>query len=333
MVVRLEQIEQVDSTGQLEEVLGLAEHLRDALWRVESAGLSAREASGGLLISGMGGSGIGGRLASGAIGARARAPIAVSSGYRLPPWTRRDTLVLCSSYSGNTEETLATYDEARAIGAARVVATTGGALAERARADGVPVVPLPAGFQPRHAVGYSTVVALECARMAGAAPDLRDEVEAAAAALDDHPHDAAAELAERLHATVPVFYGADLTGPLAYRWKCQLNENAKQPAFWAELPEADHNEVCAWAAAEEMTAVFLEDPGMHPRNAARLAITREMIGVNVAVPAAGGEESPPLARLMLGVHLGDLTSLYCAALRGVDPVAIDAIDALKARLG
>ena len=319
----------LDSTGQLGEVLGLAEHLRDALWRVESADIAPRACPGGLLVAGMGGSAIGARLAAGAIGARASAPLGLAAGYDLPPWTTPDTLVLCASYSGNTEETLSAYDAARALGAPRVVATTGGALGERARADGVPLVPLPGGFQPRHAVGYATVVALEAARLAGAAPDLRAEVEAAADALAGFDEAQAEPLADALWDTVPVLYGADLTAALAYRWKCQFNENAKQHAFASALPEADHNEVCAWASGEGFTAVFLEDPDMHPRNAERLRITREVVGGGLTVPAG---EGPPLARTMWSVLLGDVVTIHCALRRGEDPATIAAIDRLKSAL-
>ena len=164
--------------------------------------------------------------------------------------------MLCSSYSGDTEETLAAFEDAGARGATRIVSTTGGELATRARRERVPVVPLPGGYQPRAAVGYSTVVALEVAALAGVAPSARAEVEAAAALADelvaewgpDGPEDGEAKaLAQRLHGTTPVVMGTELTGAAAYRWKCQLNENAKLPAFAAELPELDHNEVVGWA--------------------------------------------------------------------------------------
>src|SRR5829696_1429992 len=175
----------VDSTGQFAETLGLAEHLRDALWRVDSADIAPVDAHGGLIVAGMGGSSVGGRLAAGALGPRLRRPLALAMGYDIPAWIGEETLVLCSSYSGTTEETLATYDAAKAAGAPRIVATTGGPLAERAREDGVPVVPLPGGFQPRAAVGYSLVTALEAAALCGAAPSLRDDVARAAALARD----------------------------------------------------------------------------------------------------------------------------------------------------
>ena len=169
----------VDSTGQADEILDLAEHLQDALWRVESAAIAPADAPGGMIVAGMGGSAVGGRLALGAIGDRLRRPLAIADGYALPGWVGPDTLVLCSSYSGTTEETLAAYDDARERGAPRIVATTGGGLAERARRDGVPVIPVPGGFEPRAAVGYSLVAALEAAALGGAAPSLRVGVAAA----------------------------------------------------------------------------------------------------------------------------------------------------------
>src|SRR3954470_13855571 len=171
----------VDSTGQMSEVLGLAEHLRDALWRVDSARASAVDTPGGLIVAGMGGSAAGARLAIAALGPRLTRPFVVADGYSLPGWAGPSTLVLASSYSGSTEETLSAYDDAAQRGAPRIVATTGGGLAERARRDGVPVIPLPGGFEPRAAVGYSLVSALEAAALAGAAPFVRDEIEAAAA--------------------------------------------------------------------------------------------------------------------------------------------------------
>ena len=160
----------VDSTGQFAETLDLGIHLEDALWRVDSAAIAPLDAHGGVIVAGMGGSSVGGRLASGALGPRLRRPLALAMGYDIPSWIGAETLVLCSSYSGSTEETVATYDAAKAAGAPRLVATTGGPLAERARADGVPVIPLPGGFQPRAAVGYSLVTALEAAALCGAAP-------------------------------------------------------------------------------------------------------------------------------------------------------------------
>ena len=335
----------VDPTGQAGEILRLSEHLTDALWRVDSAGIAPVDAAGGLIVAGMGGSAVGGRLAQGAIGARLRRPVVVADAYALPGFAGADTLVLCSSYSGTTEETLAAYDDAAERGAPRLVATTGGGLGERARRDGVPVIPIPGGFQPRAAVGYSLVAALEAATVCGAAPSLRDEIGGAAALAaelaaewgPDGPEDGAAKtLARRLDETVPVVAGTGVGASAAYRWKCQINENAGIVAFSGAVPEIDHNEVVGWPAARELgrfSAVFLADPGAHPRNRLRIELTAEQARAGtdvVEIVAPRGET--PLEHLISHVLLGDLVSLYLAVLRGKDPVAVPPIDALKAAL-
>jgi glucose/mannose-6-phosphate isomerase len=336
----------VDTSGQLAEILDLPIHLRDALWRVESSGAVAVDAAGGLIVAGMGGSAIGGRLALSALGPRLSRPLTVWDGYGMPAWASASTFVLCSSYSGRTEETLSAYDAAAGAGAPRIVATTGGPLAERARRDGVPVIPIPGGFQPRAAVGYSLVAALEAARLAGAAPAVHDEIEAAAQLAEtlaaewgpDGAEDGLAKsLARTLHGTVPVIAGAELAAGAAYRWKCQLNENAELPAFASVLPEADHNEVAGWAASRELgrfSCVVLEDPQAHPRNRRRAELTAELAaaggGPVVRVAARGASR---LERLVSLVLLGDLVSLYAAVLRGADPVSTAALDWLKAQLG
>jgi glucose/mannose-6-phosphate isomerase len=335
----------VDSTGQVDEITDLHLHLRDALWRVDSAAIDSCDTPGGIIVAGMGGSAVGGRLAAGALGPRLRRPLIVRDGYAMPGWAGPDTLVLCSSYSGTTEETLAAYDDAAARGAPRIVVTTGGPLAERARRDGVPVIPVPGGFQPRAAVGYSLVSALEAAALCGAAPSLRDEIEAAAALAQElakqwgpegaEDNDAKA-IARRLRGTVPVIAGAELAASAAYRWKCQINENAGQPAFASALPEMNHNEAVGWPAAGgfgRFSAVFLEDPGSHPRNKLRTELTAERAAAGaVVVERVCARGETPTERLISLVLLGDLVSLYLAVLRGEDPASIPPIDQLKAAL-
>ena len=165
-----ETIGRIDPTDQLTDVLAIPEHLRDALWKVESAGLEPWDSPDGLVVAGMGGSAIGGHLARAILGDHASRPLLGARAYGLPPWTTPDTTVLCASYSGNTEETLACYEAAGVIGARRVVVTSGGKLAELARADQVPVVPVAGGFQPRAAVAYMTVAALQVAALCGVGP-------------------------------------------------------------------------------------------------------------------------------------------------------------------
>src|SRR5213595_514019 len=177
-------IARVDSSDQLSDVLTLPEHLRDALWRVESAIMQEWDTTAGLVVAGMGGSAIGGALARAALGDHATRPIFVTRAYGLPTWTTPDTTVLCASYSGNTEETLAAYDAAGALGARRVVVTTGGRLGKQAHADKVPVVPVAGGFTPRAAVAYMFVAALEVAALCGAGPRMNSEIDVAAEHLE-----------------------------------------------------------------------------------------------------------------------------------------------------
>ena len=335
----LDGIRAVDTQGQLDDVLAMPEHLADALWRVESARIEPME-SDGLVVCGMGGSGVGGDLARAVLGDRVSLPMTSVRDYELEPWTSPGRVVLCMSYSGDTEETLACFAAAEAVGSKRVVATTGGALGEAARAAGVPVIPMPAALQPRAAVGYMFVAAAEVAALAGATPAIRTEIDTAARALSEASGalaERAFELAERLDGTFPIVYGSDLTAPVAYRWKTQINENAKQPAFWHEMPEMDHNEIVAWAdgsGSERFSAVFLLDPDQHPRQRRRMELTGELIrpaAAHVELVEVQGESRT--SRLLQALMLGDLLSLQLAARRGVDPTPVAMIDRLKDELG
>ena len=335
----LDFVREADPGGQLDDVLALPEHLRDALWRVESAALEPRSSS-GVVVCGMGGSAIGGDLAGAALGDRLTLPLETVRGYALSPATPPDRLVLCSSYSGDTEETIACYEAAAALGAERIVASTGGPLTEAARRDGVPVIGLPAGLQPRVAVGYMFVAAAEVIRIAGAGESLRSEVDSAAAYLERARGglcERAAEIARRIEGSVPVVAGCGLTAPIAYRWKTEVNEMAKWPAFSHQMPELDHNEIVGWEganAAGSFSALFLTDRDQHPRVRRRFELTAELIEPHAAqVIPVETEGETRTERLLWAVALGDLVSLGLAGLRGVDPGPVDVIEVLKDRLG
>ncbi|MGI9098911.1 MAG: bifunctional phosphoglucose/phosphomannose isomerase [Solirubrobacteraceae bacterium] len=340
-----ETIAAVDRSDLHADIVGLPEHLRDALWKAQSAQLQPWESPGGLIVAGMGGSGVGGVLARAILGDHASRPILSSRTYGLPAWTTPDTTVLCASYSGDTEETLACYEAAGALGAVRVAVTSGGKLAEIARADGVPVIPVAGGFQPRAAVAYMTVAALEVAGLCGAGPRVGSEIDVAADHLEqlvvewsaDGPEDSEPKtLARALRDSVAVITGSGITQPVAYRWKTQLNENAKVPAFTHELPELDHNEIVGWQGAPALgrfAAIFLDDSDSPPRVKQRMALTRELIADNATgtfVVQSRGRTA--VERILSLVLLGDLVSLYVAVLRGTDPTPVDVIDELKRKL-
>jgi glucose/mannose-6-phosphate isomerase len=340
------EIEKVDRSGMLDDVLAQVLQLGDALWRVQSAGLRKRDLTGGLAVCGMGGSAIGGDLAAAVLGDRATRPLRTFRDYALEPGAGPDSMVLCSSYSGDTEETLACFEAAGIVGAPRVAITTGGRLAEAARAEDVPVIGVPAGMQPRAAVLYMTVAALECAALCGAAPQLHTELDAANGLLEqlaeawgpDADEDSEAKaLARRLHGSMPVIHGSGPTAAPARRWKTQLNENAGMAAFWSELPEAGHNEICSWergARAAPLSAVFLADSDQHPRIRRRIELTAaeaERAGYHTEIVESRGETR--LERILSLVLLGDLLSVYLAVLDGVDPTPVEPIERLKAELG
>jgi glucose/mannose-6-phosphate isomerase len=321
----------------LDAVRAMPDHLRDALWRIETARAGTMEAP-AAFVCGMGGSAIGGDLAIAALSDRLTKPMAVARSYELPPWAPAGSAVLCSSYSGNTEETLACYAAAEALGAARLVATTGGELADAARADDVPVIGLPAGLQPRAAVGYMFCVAAELAALSLAGPRLHTEIDAAASHIGEAfeaARERARELAEQIGDATPVIHGSDLTAPVAYRWKCQINENAKSPAYSAVLPEADHNEIEGWAGADgRFAGIFLEDRDQHPRERKRFRLTAKAIEPYAAtVISIETEGETRTERVLHTVVLGDLLAIELANARGVDPLAVDMLEGFKKEMG
>ena len=300
----------------------------------------------GLVLCGMGGSAIGADLVVACLPGLG-VPAAVVRGYELPVWAGPETLVIAASYSGQTEETLACTAAALQRGCRPVCVASGGSLAEVAEQNGLPLVRVPGGGQPRASVGYLAMPLLAALEAAGLAGEAGDQVEEAAALLREGnelfgpgrplAENAAKAMALRLHKRQAVVYGAGLTVPAARRWKGQINENAKAPAFWNELPELDHNELMGWTSlphvAASSVAVFLEDEAGDPRLLRRAELTAAALqarGVDVEHVAARGESR--LARLFSLVQLGDYASCYLALLYGVDPTPVQAIQDFKSRL-
>ncbi len=343
-----EAIAEVDSTGQLSDVLTLPEHLRDALWRVESAIMNEWDTPGGLVVAGMGGSAIGGALAAAALGDHASRPILVTRAYGLPPWTTPETTVLCASYSGDTEETLACYESAGALGAQRVVVTTGGRLAELARADKVPVIPLPGGFQPRAAVAYMTVASLEVAALCGAGPRLTSEIDVAASHAEqlvaewgpDAPEES---LAKTIARGLLGHHAGDRRRRAHQPDRLPLEDADQRERQAAELrqrpararPQRDRR-LGGRAPIDppgRFSAVFLDDSDAHPRVKERMELTERLIADNAAASfrlETRGQTA--IERVFSLVLLGDLVSIYLATLRGVDPGPVKILDELKAAL-
>ena len=300
--------------------------------------------AGELLVVGMGGSGIGGdylaHLAS-LHGAR----VTGHKSYGLPGWvaSARPT-VLAVSYSGNTEETLSAVDAAVDLGLPIIVVTTGGALGERAGAHGWPVVAVPAGLQPRAALGHLLGAALMISTAVGLVPSPVPDLEEAADVVDSLTSSGGAgwalagDLAGSLAARAVIVYGSTgLTASVAQRWKTQINENGKRPAWFSVFPELDHNEIVGWSADRGLNGrlgvVTLADRDDGADVAQRRAITREVTAKDVDwIGEVHSQGNSALARMMSLTAIGDMVSVALAEVAGIDPVPVAPIEDLKNRL-
>ncbi len=301
-----------------------------------------------ILVLGMGGSAIGGELASGLLFAELRVPMNVLRGYDLPAYVGSDTLVLVSSYSGNTEETLSGYRQARDRGARIICSTTGGEVGKQASVYGHDTVTIPGGLPPRAALPYSLVPMLVVLSRLGLiddpGPQIDDAVSVAEESASSHGLDTPVEenpakaMALWLQGHIPVVYGtAPMTSVVANRWAGQFSENSKTIAHRNELPEMNHNEIVGWsgprALAGNARVVFLKDEEDHARVVRRMEFTIgevEASGAEARVAASSG--ATRLGRMISLVSLGDFTSFYLAMLEGVDPTPVATIDRLKSTL-
>ncbi len=286
-----------------------------------------------VVIAGMGGSAMSGELLRALVIGDCAVPITRVRGFGVPSWAGPGTLVVCSSYSGDTAETLSCADQAHGQGASLLCVGMGGALEQRARTWGVPFAQVPGGLHPRAALGYLfgamagafAVCGLSRAGIAG-------ECAQGVAAVD---RDAAAALGARLATTIPLIYGSGPMAAVAYRWKTQLNENAKMHAFSHAFPELDHNEIVAWegAPAGTFAAVLLRDPGERDETRRMIEATAELIGQDaVLVEQIEGRGDTAAARAFSMVAHGDWVSYHAALERGVNPTPVDRIGTLKQRI-
>lgn len=297
-----------------------------------------------VVLAGMGGSAAAGDLLKALMDAEGFAPVVVSRDYRVPTWVGSDTLVLVSSYSGDTEETLSAYEDARSRGAAILVLTSGGELGRRAEANGYPVVLIPGGSPPRMALGsmFIPLVVAACSLGLLADQDLDEAVAVLRSGRADWavetPDNLAKQLAHHLHGTVGAIYGLGAwQGAAANRWRGQINENAKQMALSGVLPEMDHNEILGWQGAREQTGrewatIFLGSKVLTERMRLRAEATAELIAPACRLKTVHAEGERLLSQMLWTVSLGDFVSVYLAALVGVNPFEIDAINRLKAIL-
>jgi glucose/mannose-6-phosphate isomerase len=341
-----------DSLNFLDAVEGLPEQLaaaHEAAATVHADALPKAESIRNIVVLGMGGSGISGDVIAAAFNDELPVPITVLKQMRMPAFVGPNTLAFAMSYSGGTEETLSMARNAAECGAQIVAVSCGGELQRIALDSGGVHIACPPGLLPRAAIGALIAPLCTILFRMGLAPGAHAMLMRAQAQLArrrdqcrpavEGAANPARELARQIGRTIPLIYGGGALGAVAaYRWKCDINENAKAPAFWNTYPELDHNEICAWGqhgdvTRQLMTLVELRHGFEHPRLRLRFDATREIIDECVhQVLSVEAEGEGRLGQLLDLMYMGDWTSCYLALQNDVDPGPIDAIFALKERM-
>lgn len=300
-----------------------------------------------VVVTGLGGSAIGGDFLRSVTEHEAQVPILVNRDYDLPGYVGDGSLVIAVSYSGNTEETLSAYEQARARGARILVLTSGGTLLDRARSDGNSAIVVPGGQPPRASSGYTFFPVWVAAQKLGIIEDKSADTKEALdlmyrqreAFKPESPTsgNSAKQLAKALAGKLPVIYGSQgFRGTIAYRWHTQFNENAKIHAFAGAFPEMNHNEILGWInapkQANDWAVVMIRDRKDTTKIATRVDTTKRLIEGGIPIHDVYADGESALARLWTGVYYGDFVSVYLALVWGEDPTVIPSIDALKAEL-
>ncbi|HWE54975.1 MAG TPA: SIS domain-containing protein [Acidimicrobiales bacterium] len=341
--------ERLDTVGMWDLTAALPEQVEQAAAQAtELVGQVERFEATNVVVIGMGGSGISGDVVTAVTYPLMPIPIVVCKGYECPAFVGPESLVIAISASGNTEETVQAATDAEAAGAQLIAITSGGQLGRLAGSWGAPVFPVPADIpQPRAAFGAMAIPPLVILDhlglyrggqtwIASAVEQLkarRDEIETAG------DGSVPATVARRIGRSFALIHGGGQLGAAAaQRWKTQINENAKAPAFYAAQPELCHNEVCGWGVhgdvtRQVLTAVSLRHESEHPQVGRRFEligeIMQEVVADVVEVQAAGDGD---LAQLLDLILIGDYVSLYLAADLGVDPGPVPVLGDLKAAL-
>lgn len=300
-----------------------------------------------VVVTGMGGSALAALFTKALLEERLLIPFEVVRGYELPTYVDSSTLVIASSYSGNTEETLSALEQAMGRGAQIGVLAAGGKLIEIATAEAIAHIVLPGGMQPRMAMLANLRALVTLLEHFGVVSDaLNNELaqtadwlhEQSARWLPDVTTDKneAKQLALLAVGKTPVIYGGRLTGPVAYKWKISWNENAKNVAFWNELPEFNHNEFIGWAShpVEKPFVVFdLLSSFEHERILKRFEVSDRLLsGLRPKASQVHLQGDTVLRQLLWGCILADFVSIYVAILNGVDPTPVDLVEKLKTEL-
>lgn len=344
----LERFHALDPEGMLDRIEGLPDQLQAAWMLGQSQDLPQWQGIRQVLVAGMGGSAIGADLLRAYVEPLMTVPMHIWRGYDLPAWaTGPETLVVASSHSGNTEETLSAFELGLQRGVRLLAVTRGGVLGSKAEEAGVPIWRFAHNGQPRAAVGFSFGLLLAALTRLSLLPDPSDELADAVRAMKSQQPALRAEspvsanLAKRMAGQLmdrwPIIVGGGLLAPVARRWRTQIAEVGKALAQFEELPEADHNAVAGVMRPAGLISramvVFLNARAEHPRIQLRVEATRHVMmveGFNTDIMEAEGETR--LAQQWTSLLLGDYTAFYLAMTYGVDPTPVVAIESLKVRL-
>jgi glucose/mannose-6-phosphate isomerase len=299
-----------------------------------------------IVVTGMGGSALAALLAKAWLKNDMAVPFEVIRGYDLPSYIDRHTLVIASSYSGNTEETVSALGQATDRGAQLGVIASGGELNKIAEDSSIAHVMLPTGLQPRMAVIYNLRALLALLENFGVVVEKLHEIETLSSWLGQESsawgpavpvaQNYAKQLAKQAVGKTPVFYGGALTAPVAYKWKISFNENAKNVAFWNEYPEFNHNEFLGWTShpVEKPFAIFdLISQFEHPQILKRFEISDRLLsGMRPKATVVNLVGETLIGQMLWASILADYVSIYVAILNGVDPTPVELIEKFKKEL-
>ena len=319
----------IDNSNYLGVLENFPKQCREALTLPKGSIISGEITS--ILVCGMGGSAIGGDLLKSYL-ANTSIPVFVNRNYDIPKFVDSYTLVFAVSYSGNTEETISCFKQAKEKKANVWAICSGGKLAEIADKK----ILIPTGYQPRAAIGYLFFPMLGLLHNSNIISITDTELNEMLAVLRNVNEfkEKAQELAKKIRGKLPVIYSSELLAPVAYRWRTQINENAKLPALHHVFPEMDHNEINAFInmSRKNFIAIMLRDKKDHERIRKRMDITKEIIANRVDIEEIYTKGDYLLARMMYSIYLGDFVSYYLAIDNRTDPTPVDIIEQLKQEL-
>jgi glucose/mannose-6-phosphate isomerase len=320
----------IDKSNLLEVLDSLPKQCKDALELPK--GITAKGEVTSIVICGMGGSAIGGDLLK-TYCSDTKLPVFVNRDYQVPKFVDNYTLVFVVSYSGNTEETLSAFHDAKNKGAQIIAVTSGGKLAKEAGK----VIKIPSGIQPRAALGYLFFPMLGVLYNSNLADVRNIELNEMIVLLNkkEEIKARAEQLAKKIQGKTPIIYSSELLKPVAYRWQTQINENAKYPAFHSSFSEMNHNEINAFRSMErsKFLAILLRDEKDNAKIKRRMDVCRQIMEKNIDVEEVKVKGLSLLARMFSTIYLGDYTSYYLALRERVDPTPVEVIEWLKKQLG